>query len=168
MLRLSRGRAIPVCHKPIIRGVSADTDDFRNGRHVVYRLHAHVVLITKYRRGVITDRVREQLIATTREVCARHNVTLVEADGETDHLHLLLDYPPRISLSTLVGAIKTNTSRVLREKHWPEVTSALWGQHFWSPSYCVLSTGGAPSQTIRDYIANQRTPNRPPGRPGRA
>ena len=132
---------------------------------MVYRLHAHVVLITKYRHGVMSDRVREQLIATTREVCERHDVTLVEADGETDHLHLLLDYPPRISLSTLVGAIKTNTSRVIRQQHWPEVTRALWGQHFWSPSYCVLSTGGAPIQTVREYITNQRNPNRAPGRP---
>ncbi|MGC9221236.1 MAG: IS200/IS605 family transposase [Solirubrobacteraceae bacterium] len=148
--------------------MSADANDFRNGRHVVYRLHAHVVLITKYRRGVMTDRVRQLLIATTREVCERHDVTLVEADGETDHLHLLLDYPPKISLSTLIGAIKTNTSRVIRKQRWPEVTRALWGQHFWSPSYCVLSTGGAPIETVRKYIANQRSPNRTPGRPGQA
>ncbi|WP_256465801.1 IS200/IS605 family transposase [Conexibacter sp. S30A1] len=160
--------AVAVCHNPIIRFVSADPNDFRNGRHVVYRLHAHVVLVTKYRRGAITDRVGELLIATTREVCERHDVTLVEADGEHDHLHLLLDYPPKISLSTLVGAIKTNSSRIVREQNWPEVRQALWGQHFWSPSYCVLSTGGAPIQAVRAYIASQREPNRRPGRPGRA
>ena len=56
-------------------------------------------------------------------------------------------------------------SRVIRQQHWPEVTRALWGQHFWSPSYCVLSTGGAPIQTVREYITNQRNPNRAPGRP---
>lgn len=145
--------------------MEADANDFRNGRRVVYRLHAHVVLVTKYRRGVITDRVRALLIDTARDVCDRHGVTLVEADGEHDHLHLLIDYPPKISLSMLVGAIKTNTSRVIREQHWPEVRKALWGQHFWSPSYCALSTGGAPIEVVKAYIANQRTPNRRPGRP---
>lgn len=132
---------------------------------MVYRLHAHVVLVTKYRKGPITDRVRNLLIGTTREVCERYGVTLVEADGESDHLHLLIDYPPKVSLSKLVGAIKTNTSKRVREQHWPEVSKALWGEHFWSPSYCVLSTGGASVETIRSYITDQRNPNKSPGHP---
>jgi putative transposase len=145
--------------------MAAEPSDFRNGRHVVYRLHVHVVLVTKYRRGVITGRVRELLIATAREVCERHDTTLVEADGEHDHLHLLIDYPPKLALSTLVGAIKSNSSRRVREQNWPEVRKALWGQHFWSPSYCVLSTGGATIDIVKAYITTQRTPNRHPGRP---
>lgn len=141
--------------------------DFRVGRHVVYLLHAHLVLVTKYRRGAITDRVRTLLIGTAREVCERHGATLIEADGEEDHLHLLIEYPPKVALSTLVGAIKTNTSKRVREQGWPEVTTALWGKHFWSPSYCVLSTGGATIETIKKYIHNQREPNRSRGRPVR-
>ncbi|MFF1946450.1 IS200/IS605 family transposase [Rhodococcus qingshengii] len=77
---------------------------------MVYSLHAHIVLVTKYRRGAITDRVREHLISTTRDVCERFETTLLEAAGEDDHLHLLVDYPPKVSLSKLVGAIRTNTS----------------------------------------------------------
>lgn len=145
--------------------MTGDSEDFRSGRHVVFRLHAHVVLVTKYRKNPITDRVRELLIRVTAEVCERHGVTLVEADGESDHLHLLLDYPPKVSLSTLVGSIKTNTSKRVREQNWPEVRQALWGEHFWSPSYCALSTGGASIDTIKVYIQNQRTPSRKPGRP---
>lgn len=132
---------------------------------MVYRLHAHVVLVTKYRKGAITDRVRTLLIDAARQVCENNETTLVEADGEADHLHLLIDYPPKMSLSALVGIIKTNTSRKVREQQWPEVTQALWGKHFWSPSYCVLSTGGATIDTIKTYIQNQRRPNRKPGRP---
>src|SRR5699024_1410812 len=113
---------------PIIARMAADTSDYRTGRHVVYRLHAHVVLVTRYRKNPITDRVRELLIAATREACHRHDTTLVEADGESDHLHLLLDYPPKVSLSILVGAIKTHTSKRVQEQGWPEVTNALWGQ----------------------------------------
>ncbi|MCH9736507.1 MAG: IS200/IS605 family transposase [Actinomycetia bacterium] len=145
--------------------MASKQDDYRTGRHVVYRLTVHLVLVTKYRRGVITDRVRELLVDTAREVCERHGAALLEADGEDDHLHLLVDYPPRLSVSTLVGAVKTNTSKRVREQQWPEVTAALWGEHFWSPSYFACSTGGAPLERVAAYIRTQREPNKPPGRP---
>ncbi len=135
---------------------------------MVYRLHAHVVLVTKYRKGAITDRVRALLIEVTREVCARHGVTVTEADGEHDHLHLLIDYPPTVALSRLIGSIKTNTSRQVRTQGWNEVTEALWGEHFWSPSYFVTSTGGAPLERVAAYVRDQRSPNRKPGRPPKA
>lgn len=132
---------------------------------MVYQLSVHVVLVTKYRRGPITDRVRELLISVTREVCERHKVQVIEADGETDHLHLLLEIPPSMSVSKIVGAIKTNTSRVVREQGWPEVTTQLWGDHFWSPSYFAATTGGAPLEKVREYIRQQREPSKGPGRP---
>ena len=132
---------------------------------MVHALHAHIVLLTKYRRDPITDRVRELLIEITREVCERHGVTLVEADGETDYLHLLIDYPPRVSISMLVGAIKTNTSKQVRVQGWSEVTDALRGQHFWSPSYLAVSTGGEPLELVADYVRNQHNPSKNAGRP---
>ncbi|MFZ2174611.1 MAG: IS200/IS605 family transposase [Rhodococcus sp. (in: high G+C Gram-positive bacteria)] len=144
-----------------------DRDIYRTGRHVVYSLQAHIVLVTKYRRGAITDRVREHLITTTRQVCERFETTLIDADGEDDHLHLLVDYPPKVSLSKLVGAIKTNTSLRVRRENYPEVTRALCGEHFWSPSYLVTSTGAAPLDTVAAYVRNQREPSRAPGKPKR-
>ena len=135
------------------------------GRHVVYDLSAHVVLVTKYRRKAITDRVRNLLIATASEVCSRHGAELVEADGEYDHLHLLISYPPKVSLSNLVMAIKTNTSKRVREQGWDEVRRALWGEHFWSPSYFAASTGGAALDKVAEYVRSQREPNRRQGRP---
>lgn len=143
--------------------MSDNPGDYRRGRQVVYRLRVHVVLVTKYRRDPITDRVRELLVRVSREVCERHGATVLEADGEGDHLHLLIDYPPKASISMLVGAIKTNTSRIVREQDWPEVRNQLWGEHFWSPSYFAESAGGAPLEAIAAYIRNQRKPSRGPG-----
>lgn len=139
--------------------------EYRTGRHVVYDLNAHIVLVTKYRKNAITDRVRELLVATAREVCERHESALLEADGESDHLHLLVSYPPKVSLSKLVMAIKTNTSKQVRAQGWEEVRRALWGNHFWSPSYFVASTGGAPLEKVAQYVRSQREPNRKQGRP---
>lgn len=145
--------------------MSENKEDYRTGRHVVYKLSVHLILVTKYRKGPITDRVREHLIEVARESCSRFEATLLEADGEADHLHLLIEYPPKVQLSKLIGAIKTNTSREIRAKNYPEVKQTLWGAHFWSPSYMALSSGGATIETIRQYIQNQRNPSKPVGRP---
>ncbi len=76
------------------------------GINLAYQLisqrRSHVVLVTKFRRDAITDRVRELLETTTREVCARHGTTVTAFDGEDDHIHLLLGYPPKNPVSTLV------------------------------------------------------------------
>lgn len=143
----------------------SDVSSFRRGRHVVYELHAHIVLTPKYRRKVITDRVRNLLIDVAADVCAKRGVELTAADGTDDHLHLLVSYPPKISLSNLVRDIKINTSKAVRAQHWPEVQRALWGEHFWSPSYCVVTTGGAPLDIVKAYVENQRAEPKGPGRP---
>lgn len=132
---------------------------------MVHRLTVHLVLVTKYRRGPITDRVRELLVSTAQETCERLGANLLEADGETDHLHLLVEFPPRLSISVLVGALKTNTSRRVREQGWAEVQNTLWGDHFWSPSYFAESAGATTLENITSYIRNQREPSRAPGRP---
>lgn len=141
------------------------SDDWRNGRHVVYKLHAHIVLVPKYRRKVMTPRVSAELRAAFEEVCGRYEATLDEFETDQDHAHLLVTYPPKVSLSKLVMSLKTISSHRVRQHHWPEVTQALWGKHFWSPSYAVVSCGGAPLDTIKEYIRNQQSPNRKPGRP---
>ncbi len=143
-------------------------DDFRNGRHVVYKLHAHIVLTPKYRRPVMTDRVSEDLRTSFAEVCARYGASLDEFETDNDHAHLLVSYPPKVALSTLVMSLKTISSGRVRHHQWPEVTAALWGKHFWSPSYAVVSCGGAPLQTVADYIRNQQSPNRRQGQPRRS
>lgn len=141
--------------------------EWRNGRHVVYRLHAHIILTPKYRRRVMTDRVTADLRSSFEEVCGRFGATLDQFETDQDHAHLLVTYPPKVALSRLVMSLKTISSMRVRSHRWPEVTRALWGSHFWSPSYAVVSCGGAPLETIKDYIRNQGQEPRPPGRPTR-
>jgi REP-associated tyrosine transposase len=124
---------------------------------VVYDLHVHLVFITKYRRGVITDQVRAALEASMRRVCRDFEAELLEIDGEDDHLHLLIAYPPKTSISRLVNSLKGVSSRRIRALNYPEVRRALRGNAFWSPSYCAVSAGGAPLETIKRYIQSQRS-----------
>ena len=80
----------------------------------------------------------------------------MDIDGEEDHLHLLVAYPPETSISKLVNSLKGVSSRRVRAVGYPEVRRALWGSAFWSPSYCAVSCGGAPLETIKHYIQSQR------------
>lgn len=138
---------------------------YRTGRHVVFSLQAHIVLVTKYRRGAISDRVRDVIISTAKEVAKRYDFQILEIEGEDDHIHLVVDYPPKLSLSKLVMVLKANTAKKVRENSFEEVESVLWGDHFWSPSYFVSSTGGSSLAKVRRYVQDQRKPPRGPGRP---
>ena len=113
----------------------------------------------------MTDRVSNEIRSALLEVCGRFDTTLDAFETDGDHAHLLITYPPKVALSRLVMSMKTLSAMRVREKQWPEVQNALWGKHFWSPSYAVISCGEAPLEIVKKYIENQRLPRRKSGRP---
>jgi putative transposase len=132
--------------------------NIRRGPTVVYTLHAHVVFTPKYRRGPFTDEILTRCEEIMRAVCADFETELVEFNGERDHVHLLVHYPPKVSLSRLVSSLKGVSARRLRQEHPDRIRKYLWGAHFWSPSYFAASCGGAPLSIIKEYIENQNRP----------
>ena len=133
-----------------------NNEDIRRGRSVVCALHAHLVFVTKYRRGVLSARAMEVVRSTCETVCADFDVVLKEFNGEDDHVHLLIEYPPTVQLSKLVNSLKGVSSRMLRKENFPEIRTKLWGAHLWSPSYFVASCGGASLSILKEYIENQQ------------
>jgi len=107
---------------------------------------------------VLTDRVFVVLRAAWLAACTDVGATLVEANCEGDHCHLLLAYPPSVSLSSLIQRLKGSSSRRVRAMRFPEVTRRMWGRHFWSASYCVVSCGGAPLAVLAKYVRDQEGP----------
>ena len=136
--------------------------DFRSGRHVVFKLNAHLVFVPKYRKRCITSRVHQVLQASFETVCKDFECELLEVGYEEDHVHLLVSYPPKVALSKLVNSLKGVSARRLRAANLPEVRRALAGLSFWSPSYCAVSCGGAPLDTVRAYVEKQRGDSPPP------
>ena len=132
--------------------------DIRHGRHCVFKLHVHLVFVTKYRRGVFTKAVLNELREIFSAVCTDFEAERVEFDGEDDHVHLLVNYPPKVAVSALVNSLKGVSSSMIRKKNDPEIKKKLWGGALWSPSYFAGSCGGAPISLIRQYIEQQRTP----------
>ena len=135
----------------------ANTSDIRTGRHCVFALHTHLVFVTKYRRDVFTKAMLDAMRLIFENVCRDFEAELKEFDGEDDHVHLLVNYPPKVSLSTLVNSLKGVSSRLLR-KQFPTLVKRYWKGALWSPSYLAASCGGAPLSIIQRYIENQRTP----------
>ena len=129
---------------------------YQTGAHVVFKLSVHIVFVTKYRRKAITARVWEVMLAAFREVCVIADCDLTESGYEPDHAHLLVAFPPKVCLATLVQYLKGLSSHRVRRRRFPEVTSVLWGRAFWSPSYCAASCGGAPLATVKAYVEAQR------------
>lgn len=91
------------------------------------------------------------------DVCLRFEAQLIEFDGESDHVHLLVHYPPKVSISKLVNSLKGVSSRLLRA-NFDNIHRHYWKGVLWSPSYFAGSCGGAPISIIRQYIQQQKTP----------
>ena len=121
-------------------------------------MHVHLVFVTKYRREVFTKEILNDLHVIFAQTCLDFEAELVEFDGEDDHVHLLVNYPPKVAVSNLVNSLKGVSSRLLR-KNYPSIQKKLWGNALWSPSYFAGSCGGAPIAVIRQYIEQQQTPH---------
>ena len=136
----------------------AELSDIRTGRHCVFVMHAHLVFVTKYRRHVFADRHLTRLEEIMRAVCADFETELVEFNGEPDHVHLLVNFPPKVAVSKLVNSLKGVSSRRLRQE-FPELVRHYWrAQRLWSGSYFAGSVGGAPLSVLRQYIEQQQRP----------
>ena len=134
-------------------------NDIRHGRHCVFIMHVHLVFVTKCRRNVFTREILEDLRGIFTSVCTDFEAELIEFDGEHDHVHLLVNYPPKVSVSVLVNSLKGVSSRLVRKRYAPAISKKLWGHALWSPSYFCGSCGGASLDVIRKYIEQQQTPD---------
>lgn len=121
-------------------------------------MHVHLVFVTKYRREIFTKRILEDLKTIFQSVCFDFEANLVQFEGEGDHVHLLINYPPKVAVSKLVNSLKGVSSRLIRKKNYSTIRNALWGGSLWSPSYFAGACGGASLEVIREYIEQQQTP----------
>jgi len=132
----------------------------KSTRHAKYLLHAHIIFTPKYRKKVFTKEHLELMREVFSNICKMNDSTLEEFEGESNHVHLLITYPPRIALSVLVNSLKGVSSRKLRQK-FAIFQEEYWGKGvaLWSRSYFVASVGGAPIEILKEYIKSQDSPD---------
>jgi putative transposase len=130
--------------------------DYLRKRHSVTKLVVHLVFTTKYRRKLFDGYMIEQLREAFESACEKLECGLLEMDGEADHVHLLIAYPPKLAISVMVNNLKSVSSRRIRiNTHIPRQSKSA---ALWSRSYFACSAGGATIETLREYVQSQATP----------
>lgn len=125
-----------------------------NNAHSVFLLHYHLVLVVKYRRQVFDETISERAKEIFVYIAPKYNITLQEWNHDKDHVHILFRAHPNSEISKFINAYKSASSRLLK-KEFPQIRQKLWKECFWSQSFCLLTTGGAPIEVIRKYIESR-------------
>jgi transposase len=128
--------------------------DLDTNAHSVFSLHYHLILVVKYKRQVFTDEISDRAKEIFEYIAPTYKIELVEWNHDKDHVHVLFKGQPKTELSKFINAYKSASSRLLK-KGFPTIRQKLWKEMFWSRSFCLLSSGGAPIEIIRQYIENQ-------------
>jgi len=136
----------------------SNESNIRHDRHCIFKLHVHGVFVAKYRRRVFDAQAIDVLCGIFADVCSDAHATLVQMDGEDDPARLLVEYPPKVAVSSPVNALKGVSSR-FDAPAAPDIRKRYWKGVLWSPSYFASSCGGAPISIVRQYIEQQKTPN---------
>lgn len=132
------------------------TTQLRRERHSISSLKTHLVCVTKYRRAILTSESLAVIEKSFGEVAKKMDFQILEFNGESDHVHALIEFPPKLSISQMVNALKGVSSRRYGQSGFqkPYGKEALW-----SPSYFVSSVGGAPLEILKQYIQGQLKPS---------
>ena len=131
---------------------------FKTLYHSCFNLKYHLVLVTKYRRKCISRDMLFRLKEISGSICKMWEGELLEFNGESDHIHLLIDLNPKVTPSKFVNNIKTVTSRLIRKEFKVHLKKFFTKPIFWSRTYYSLSCGGAPLSILKQYIQQQEQP----------
>ena len=122
--------------------------------HSVFSLNYHLILVTKYRRQVFDNEISDRAKAIFERIAPDYKISINEWNHDKDHVHILFKAHPKTEISKFINAYKSASSRLLK-KEFPQIRTKLWEDKFWSQSFCLMTTGGAPLEVIKQYIINQ-------------
>ena len=128
--------------------------ELRGNNHSVFSIHFHLILVVKYRKKVIDERISERLKEIFGYIQDNYNIVLEEWNHDIDHVHVLFRSEPNSNISKFINAYKSASSRLIK-KEYPSIKSRLYEEAFRSQSFCLISTGGASIETIKKYIESQ-------------
>lgn len=129
---------------------------YRKERHSVTDLKIHLICLTKYRRPVLDDDGLKLIEQSFKEVGLKMNFQILEFNGEADHVHALIEYPPKLSISQMTNSLKGVSSRRYGQAGYKKPHK----ESLWSPSYFAISVGGATLEVLKQYIDNQSRPRK--------
>ena len=128
----------------------------RKHSHSVTELHLHIVLVTKFRKPLLTGEIDETVKRECRRILEHYECRVEEMETDKDHIHILMEMPPKYSVMQIVNVLKGVSSRMVRKEHGEEIEKMLKHSSFWSPSYYAGTTGGVTLETVKRYVEAQR------------
>ena len=117
-------------------------------------LHYHLILCIKYRHKVIDDTISNRLKEIFVKIAPAYNIMLEEWNHDIDHVHILFRGHPNTEMSKFINTYKSASSRIIK-KEFSTIRQSLWKEMFWSQSFCLLTTGNATVDMIKQYIQSQ-------------
>ena len=127
----------------------------RVGSHTTSRLSAHLIFCTKYRYKVLEGEVQKRCRELLIQICNSEDVRILKGVVSKDHVHMHIEYPPKLSVSDIVKRMKGRTSRKL-QLEFPHLKKYYWGKHFWSIGYGVWSSGVITDEMVQEYLEHHR------------
>ena len=127
---------------------------YETNNHSVFAMNYHLILVVKYRRKVVSDKIQDKLIEIFNYIAPNYNITLSEANGESDHIHIFFKAHPNSEISKFINAYKSASSRLVK-KLFPEVKERLWKETFWSQSFFLATIGEVALDVVANYINYQ-------------
>lgn len=128
--------------------------DFDTSFHSVYSLRYHLILVVKYRRKVFDNQeIIDELKTRAKNIVGNHGGNVINQETDKDHIHILFSAKPTTNLAKLVNALKTGTSKALRNRY--PIEDKLWDNVLWSDSYCIISTGEVTLDQLKKYVESQ-------------
>ena len=121
--------------------------------HTTWNCKYHIVFAPKYRRQVIYGKIKGDIGQIIRKLCEWKGVEIIEAEACTDHIHMLVSIPPKISVSSFMGYLKGKSSLMIFDKH-ANMKYRYGNREFWCRGYYV-DTVGKNKKAIAEYIRNQ-------------
>ena len=130
--------------------------------HAVYDTKYHLVWAPKYRKWILRGDIQERVKEIFQEVAEHHGFLIDTLEVAPDHVHIFLSFPPRYSISKVVGMLKSISASVIFKEH-PEVKKQLWGGEFWEDGYFARTVGDkVTAEVIRKYIMHHREQKKTP------
>ncbi len=128
---------------------------FDKNAHSVYTLSYHLVQCIKYRRKVLdSEYIIDDLKERSKKIASNYGIEILSMETDLDHIHILFKSKPQVDLLKFINNWKSATSKALRNR-FPEIKKKLWGDKFWSGSYCLITTGQTTLEEIKKYIESQ-------------
>ena len=128
---------------------------YRKGSHTKTRLTVHLVWVTKYRYKVLEGELQSRCRDIIRQDCNSMDVQILKGVVGKDHVHLHIEYPPKLSISVILKQLKGRSSHLL-QKEFPHLKKRYWGQRFWAKGYGAFSTGNITDEIVQKYIDGHR------------